>query len=101
MTGGSRSRLVAALIDRDHSQGDRNEHEVRANIAHLGYEDLIGQLRAAVLSDLVRRPWDDSRPPITAHLHLSAALPALDGHVGCFGIGRPGGDLAGLERDGQ
>jgi hypothetical protein len=40
----------------------------------------IGQLRAAVLSDLLRRPWDDSRPPVTAQLHVSAALPALIGH---------------------
>ncbi|PRY48727.1 uncharacterized protein DUF222 [Geodermatophilus tzadiensis] len=39
----------------------------------------IGRLRAAVLADLLQRPWDDSRPPVTAHLQLIATLSALKG----------------------
>ena len=37
----------------------------------------IGQLRAGVLAELVLRPWDDSRPPVTAHLTVTADLGAL------------------------
>jgi hypothetical protein len=37
----------------------------------------IGPLRAGVLADLVLRPWDDSRPPVTAVVTLVAPLPTL------------------------
>jgi hypothetical protein len=37
----------------------------------------IGLLRTLVLADLVLRPWDTSRPPITAHITIHAPLPAL------------------------
>ncbi|SOD93125.1 HNH endonuclease signature motif containing protein [Blastococcus haudaquaticus] len=37
----------------------------------------IGQLRVGVLYDLVTRPWDTSRPPVTAHLTVLAPLGAL------------------------
>ena len=37
----------------------------------------IGQLRVGVLADLVLRPWDDSRPPVTAHLTVTADLGTL------------------------
>jgi hypothetical protein len=37
----------------------------------------IGQLRAMVLADLVLRPWDVSRPAVTAHLEVLAPLPVL------------------------
>ncbi|WP_460682892.1 HNH endonuclease signature motif containing protein [Modestobacter lapidis] len=37
----------------------------------------IGQLRALVLADLVLRPWDVSRPPVTAHVTVLAPLPVL------------------------
>ena len=37
----------------------------------------IGQLRAGVLADLVLRPWDGSRQPVTAHLTVTANLGAL------------------------
>jgi hypothetical protein len=42
----------------------------------------IGVLRTAVAADLMLRPWDTSRPPVTARLTIHAALPALrpDGH---------------------
>ncbi|SEP19925.1 HNH endonuclease signature motif containing protein [Trujillonella endophytica] len=39
----------------------------------------IGQLRTRVLADLVLRPWDTSRPAVTAQLHVWAALSALAG----------------------
>ncbi len=37
----------------------------------------IGQLRSATALDLLLRPWDTTRPPVTAHLTIHAALPAL------------------------
>ncbi|MGY1708862.1 DUF222 domain-containing protein [Geodermatophilus sp. SYSU D00758] len=37
----------------------------------------IGVIRAGVVHDLVLRPWDTSRPPVTAHLTVHADLPAL------------------------
>jgi hypothetical protein len=37
----------------------------------------IGALRAGVLADLVLRPWDTGRLPVTAHLTVLAPLPAL------------------------
>jgi hypothetical protein len=37
----------------------------------------IGQLRAQVLADLILRPWDTSREPVTAHLTVLAPLPVL------------------------
>jgi hypothetical protein len=41
----------------------------------------IGELRAAVLADLVRRPWDTSRTSVTAQLTITAALDALVGRT--------------------
>ncbi|WP_460683072.1 HNH endonuclease signature motif containing protein [Modestobacter lapidis] len=37
----------------------------------------IGQLRALVLTDLVLRPWDVSRPPVTAQVTVLAPLPVF------------------------
>ncbi|MGY2001652.1 DUF222 domain-containing protein [Blastococcus sp. SYSU DS1024] len=37
----------------------------------------IGVLRAAVAADLILRPWDTSRPPVTAQLTIHAPLPSL------------------------
>ncbi len=39
----------------------------------------IGQIRAAVHADLILRPWDIARPPVTAHLQITATLAALAG----------------------
>ena len=39
----------------------------------------IGELRAEVLADLIRRPWNTGRPPVTAHLQLVATPAALAG----------------------
>jgi hypothetical protein len=37
----------------------------------------LGALRALVLQDLILRPWDTSRPAVTAHLNITAPLDAL------------------------
>jgi len=37
----------------------------------------IGQLRSLVLADLVLRPWDTTRPPVTAHVTITAPLAGL------------------------
>ncbi|WP_139220471.1 HNH endonuclease signature motif containing protein [Trujillonella endophytica] len=42
-----------------------------------GYTEPIGLLRATVALDLLLRPWDTSRPPVTAQLTIHAAIPAL------------------------
>ncbi len=39
----------------------------------------VGQLRGGVLGDLVLRPWDAGRPPVTAHLDVVVPLDALAG----------------------
>jgi hypothetical protein len=39
----------------------------------------IGQLRTQVHADLLLRPWDTSRPPVSAHLQVIATLAALAG----------------------
>ncbi|QXG76214.1 HNH endonuclease [Modestobacter sp. L9-4] len=47
-----------------------------------GDERSIVQLRALALSDLILRPWDTSREPVTAHLQLVAPLPVVLRRVG-------------------
>ena len=42
-----------------------------------GDERPIGVIRAAVAQDLILRPWDTSRPSVTAQLVIHAPLPAL------------------------
>ncbi|WP_346622828.1 DUF222 domain-containing protein [Blastococcus montanus] len=37
----------------------------------------LGMLRAGAAADLMLRPWDDTRPPVTAHLTVVAPLTAL------------------------
>jgi hypothetical protein len=37
----------------------------------------IGQLRSLTMADLILRPWDTSRPPVTAVLDVIAPLPSL------------------------
>ncbi len=53
----------------------------------------LGQLRVGVLYDLVTRPWDASRPPVTAHLTVLAPLDTLTtaaaGHDACALAHRP------------
>ncbi len=61
--------LAAATVD----MVDRCARMARAD----GDERTIGQLRSAMLTDLVLRPWDTSRPAVTAHLTVLAPLPTL------------------------
>jgi Domain of unknown function (DUF222) len=52
----------------------------------------IGVIRAAVAADLILRPWDASRPPVTARLVVHAPLAALSpGAVGS----QPAAEVAG------
>ncbi|MGY1607800.1 DUF222 domain-containing protein [Geodermatophilus sp. SYSU D00700] len=44
-----------------------------------GDERPIGELRCAVLADLIQRPWQTDRPAVTAHLTIIATLAALAG----------------------
>ncbi|MGY1777633.1 DUF222 domain-containing protein, partial [Geodermatophilus sp. SYSU D00804] len=39
----------------------------------------IGQLRTLVFADLLQRPWETGRPPVSAHLQVIATLAALTG----------------------
>jgi hypothetical protein len=39
----------------------------------------VGQLRAEIMAELILRPWDTSREPVTAHVQVLAPLPVLDG----------------------
>jgi hypothetical protein len=59
----------------------------------------IGQLRVGVLGDLTLRPWDVSRPPVTAHLTVLASLATLHagaaGHDVCAVADRPTPEDAG------
>ncbi|HYH24490.1 MAG TPA: HNH endonuclease signature motif containing protein [Blastococcus sp.] len=54
----------------------------------------IGVLRAAVAADLILRPWDTSRPPVTAHVTVHVPLAAL--HPPAAGAPpAPAGEIAG------
>jgi hypothetical protein len=37
----------------------------------------IGQIRAELMANVTLRPWDDTRPPVTAELHVIAPLNSL------------------------
>ena len=50
----------------------------------------IGQLRTRMFVDLVLRPWDASRPAVTAHLRLVASL------AGVAGESTEAGEVSGL-----
>ncbi|MCZ2816055.1 hypothetical protein [Modestobacter sp. VKM Ac-2984] len=54
----------------------------------------IGQLRAQVMADLILRPWDTSREPVTAHLTVLAPLPALHTRPLSDRTAPGGGDVA-------
>jgi len=59
-----------------HDAVDRYARMLRAD----GDPRPIGQLRVQALEDLVLRPWDTSRPPVTATLTVFAPLGALTHH---------------------
>ena len=66
--------LAAAIAD----TADRYARMAKAD----GDERTLGQLRSAALADLTLRPWDTSRPPVTAHVAVLAPLPALQQRPG-------------------
>jgi hypothetical protein len=43
-----RPRLLAALLSAGHGRTEQDQGETRRSVTHLGYEDLVGQLRAAL-----------------------------------------------------
>ncbi|MGZ4666176.1 MAG: DUF222 domain-containing protein, partial [Frankiaceae bacterium] len=51
----------------------------------------VGQLRSLTMADLILRPWDTTRPPVTALLDVVAPLPSL----------RPPGHDAGAQEPGD
>ncbi len=54
-----------------------------ADLQRAGGDDRpIGVIRAGVVQDLILRPWDTGRPPVTAVLTVHAPLPALDPTAG-------------------
>jgi hypothetical protein len=55
----------------------------------------LGQLRVAMLADLVLRPWDDSRPPVTTVLQVIAPVAALRPSVTAAGDTRPAAEVDG------
>jgi hypothetical protein len=61
--------FVAAICNAldDHARAAKEDGDGRT----------LGQLRVGVLGDLVLRPWDDTRPPVTAHLTVLAPLNTL------------------------
>jgi hypothetical protein len=52
----------------------------------------IGLLRALTFTDLIVRPWDVSRPPVTAVLNVTAPLPSLGPEAG---VGAEPGEVNG------
>ena len=74
---------LTALLPHETAVAIRETADVSARMAKAaGDARPLGVIRAEVLSDLVLRPWDDSRPPVTAHLTVHAPLPALEGRRG-------------------
>ncbi len=64
----------------DLTRPDTVDRHARASKA-AGDPRPIGLLRAGALADLLLRPWDTSREPVTAHLTVVAPLDALAPHV--------------------
>ncbi|WP_175551706.1 DUF222 domain-containing protein [Geodermatophilus amargosae] len=80
--GDGMSELVA-LLPHEKAVVIRDAADAHARMAkETGDPRPIGVIRAEVLTDLVLRPWDDSRPPVTAHLTVHAPLLALEGRAG-------------------
>jgi hypothetical protein len=75
--------LAAAMVD----MADRCARMARVD----GDGRTTGQLRSAVVTDLVLRPWDTSRAAVTAHLTVLAPLPTLHQRPGVTRSTRPAG----------
>ena len=54
-------------------------HQLATMLKADGDRRPIGELRANVLADLIRRPWDTRLPPVTARLDVTVPLPSLAG----------------------
>jgi hypothetical protein len=75
----------------------RAEVDARARaLKQEGDERPIGQLRSAVLHDLVTRPWQE-RPAVSAHVQVVAALDTLESAA----AGAPGAGAAPVLVDGE
>ena len=61
----------------------------------------IGQLRTEIMADLILRPWDTSRPPVTAHVTVLAPLPVLRAGQGRAAAGSGGGEEGGSGQGGS
>lgn len=57
----------------------------------------IGQIRTEVLTDLILRPWDTTRPTVTAEVTIHLTIPTLTGGPSTVGLD----DYAEAEVDGQ
>jgi hypothetical protein len=75
----------------------RDAVDTYARLAKEAGEDRpIGQLRAGILTDLVLRPWDTSRPPVTAYLTVLAPTAALRPEAASpLCVAAPVGEVAG------
>ena len=80
---------LRAFMPYPEAAGVRAEVDARARaLKAAGDERRIGQLRAAVLHDLVTRSWED-RPRVSAHVEVRASLDTLESAaVGAPGMGR-------------
>jgi hypothetical protein len=68
--------VVEGPLPAVHAAGDAIDQYARWMRAD-GDDRTMGVLRSAAALDLILRPWDTSRPPVTAQLHIHAALPSL------------------------
>ncbi|WP_051005051.1 HNH endonuclease signature motif containing protein [Blastococcus saxobsidens] len=55
----------------------------------------IGVIRAAIAADLILRPWDTSRPPVTARLDVHAPITSLREPDGPESTPQPAAEVAG------
>lgn len=79
---------LRVFLPRPMAAAIRDALDRHARLAKAGGDSSpIGMLRVGVLGDLVLRPWDESRAPVTAHLTVLADLGALRAaaaeHVPC------------------
>jgi hypothetical protein len=88
LVSGHRTETAAAMLE----MVDRLAWMLRAD----GDTRPIGVLRAEVHEQLVLRPWDTSRPAVTAHLDILAPLDALGGPLTAAGQAAPTGTVNGM-----
>jgi hypothetical protein len=70
--------LFSALVPTERAEAWRDTvHRIAWELKQAGDPRPIGPIRVAVLEDLILRPWDDRREPVTAHLTIVAPLWSL------------------------